>query len=158
MPKINSNGFTQRSEAKMRKQGFTIIELLIVIAVLGTLATIGLITLPGATSHARDTRRMSDLKQYQTTLETYYSSHDEYPSGSGSITGLCGDLGISSCPDDPKDSTYRYSTNGQQFTIDVELEAKTTGGQRQFFVVCSNGLSGVVLNSFSPSGGNCPSF
>lgn len=143
---------------KIKTNGFTIIELLIVIAVLSALAAVGLITLTGATNHARDTKRMSDLKQYQTALETYYSSHDEYPSGSGSVTGICGDLGTSACPDDPKSNTYRYSTNGQQFTIDVELEAKTTGGQSQFFVVCSNGLSGIVLSSFSPSNGNCPSF
>jgi len=143
---------------KIKSNGFTIIELLIVIAVIGGLATIGLVTLTGATDHARDTRRMSDLKQYQTALETYYSANDQYPSGSGSITSRCGDLGLTTCPGDPTSHTYRYSTNGQQFTIDVELEVKNTSGQRQYFVVCSNGTSGIVSNSFSPSGGSCPSF
>ncbi len=143
---------------KNKNTGFTLIELLIVVAVLGALSAVALISLTGASGHARDTRRMSDLKQYQTALETYYSSHEAYPMGSGSVTARCTDLGLTTCPNDPKGRTYRYSTNSQQFTVDVELEAKSSSGQMQFFVVCSNGTSGTVLNSFSPSGGNCPDF
>ncbi len=161
MPKIKNSlySFISPKLGLKQNQGFTLIELLIIVAVLGILSTVTLITLTGSTSHARDTRRMSDLKQYQTALETYYSSNDAYPTGTGSITDRCSDLGLgSTCPGDPKGSTYRYTTNGQQFTIDVELEGKSSTGGSQFFVVCSNGTSGIYSGTFSPSGGNCPSF
>ncbi len=73
--------------------GFTLVELLIVIAVLGVLATIGIMTFPAAQKRARDTRRRSDLKQYQTALELYANRNNSFfYDSAGSIqadTSLC---------------------------------------------------------------------
>ena len=54
--------------------GFTLLELLIVIVILGTLATFVIIRLTGGEKSARDARRRSDLRQYQTVIEAYKSS------------------------------------------------------------------------------------
>ncbi len=63
----------------MKKKGFTLIELLVVIAIIGLLATLSVVALNNARERARDSRRVSDIKQIQTALELYYNENDKYP-------------------------------------------------------------------------------
>jgi len=65
-------------------RGFTMIELLMVIAIIGLLASIVLSTLSTAQAKARDTQRLQDLRQIQTALETYRTAIGSYPS-TGSV-------------------------------------------------------------------------
>ncbi len=62
-----------------KKSGFTLIELLVVIAIIGLLATLSVVALNNARERARDSRRVSDIRQIQTALELYFNSEDEYP-------------------------------------------------------------------------------
>lgn len=61
------------------KGGFTLIELLIVVAILGLLTTIAVVFLQNARSAARDTQRVSDIKQIQKALEMYHLEYGHYP-------------------------------------------------------------------------------
>ncbi len=67
---------------KIRLQNaFTLIELLVVISIIGLLSSIVLASLNVARSKARDTQRISDIKQIQSALEMYHLDHGEYPVG-----------------------------------------------------------------------------
>lgn len=64
---------------KDNKKGFTIIELLIVIAIIGLLATISIVALNGARKKGRDAARIGNVRQIQTALELYFNDQNAYP-------------------------------------------------------------------------------
>lgn len=70
----------------LKQKGFTIIELLIVIVVIGILATLVLNTFRGVQARARDTERKADLNALGTQLEVYYTDHGYYPGGTDNST------------------------------------------------------------------------
>jgi len=69
----------------MKKKGFTLIEMLVVIAIIGLLATLILVNINRAAAKARDSRRLAEIKQIQNALAMYYVDHNAYP-----ISGNCG--------------------------------------------------------------------
>ena len=66
----------------MRKKikAFTIIELLIVIAIIGILATISVVSFGRVRANARDSQRSSKITVIAEALEKYYDKNGEYPS------------------------------------------------------------------------------
>ena len=56
-----------------RKSGFTMIELMIVIVIIGILASMGGSTYIKSMSKGRDARRISDMQEVQKGFETYYA-------------------------------------------------------------------------------------
>ncbi len=64
---------------KYSQKGFTIVELLIVIVVIGILAALVLNTFSGAQKRARDTERTGDINALATQLEVYYNDKGAYP-------------------------------------------------------------------------------
>ena len=65
---------------KKRSQGFTIVELLIVIVVIGILALLVITTYSGIQAKARNAKRQSDIASLQTQLEAFFSQNGYYPS------------------------------------------------------------------------------
>lgn len=63
-----------------RKQsGFTIVELLIVIVVIGILATLVIVTFTGIQQRARNTKRQTDINAIASHVEAYYADNGKYP-------------------------------------------------------------------------------
>lgn len=107
MSKLLSSMSTRLRE----KKGFTLLELLIVIVIIGILA---LIIVPGLASgpkRARDAQRKTDLRAVKNALETYYNDNNSYPTGA--YSGLGSTLVtayLPSLPSDPKNAgAYVYS-------------------------------------------------
>ncbi len=63
------------------EKGFTLIELLVVIGIIGLLSTLAVVALGSAREKARDSKRLSDMKQVQTALELYFTDTNAYPAG-----------------------------------------------------------------------------
>jgi len=59
--------------------GFTLVELLLVIAILGILASAVLVSLNGIRAQARDARRASDVKTLHDALALYQIDNARYP-------------------------------------------------------------------------------
>lgn len=64
---------------KRAQQGFTIVELLIVIVVIGILAGLVITTYSGIQQNARNKERTTDLKALEGQLEAFYSEKGRYP-------------------------------------------------------------------------------
>lgn len=64
---------------KNKQSGFTIVELLIVIVVIGILAALVITTFSGVQRRARNTERETDIKAVHGQVEAYYASNGVYP-------------------------------------------------------------------------------
>jgi prepilin-type N-terminal cleavage/methylation domain-containing protein len=71
-------------------KGFTIIELLIVIVVIGILAAIGFVAYGNVTKSARDSDRQADASAIAKKAEEYYASNGQYPANIAAIAALEG--------------------------------------------------------------------
>lgn len=67
-----------------RVKGFTLVELLVVMAILGILVTLIGANFRSAQIRGRDGQRKSDLKQIANALELFYNDYSFYPDADGS--------------------------------------------------------------------------
>lgn len=86
----------------MKKNAFTLIELLITISIIAALSAIGLTLFRNVQAQARDSLRKSDLQKLATALEIYYQQNNKY------IVNLDGS-DMSSCQTNPATSTFYTS-------------------------------------------------
>jgi len=108
-------------------RGFTLIEILVVVSIIGILSSILLVGLGGFRSRGRDARRLADLRQAQNGLELYYSKNANYPftaAWSAVETELKNaNIGVSKLANDPQaGKTYTYASNGQSYVLMAVLE------------------------------------
>lgn len=92
---------------KRNIKGFTIIELLIVIAIIGILAGLVLNNFQGAQAKARDVQRKTRMNSIYSKLEEYYNNNGAYPDGALSTTVLPGIDGAALT--DTSDGAIQYS-------------------------------------------------
>jgi prepilin-type N-terminal cleavage/methylation domain-containing protein len=117
------------------KKGFTLIELMVVIAIIALLTAIILTNLTGSKAKSRDTQRASDLAQIQLSIEQYFDRCNQYPTtllSTGANTGCPSGvtLGnfISKIPLDPTNTgvyVYGYATNSTytDYVLYITFEA-----------------------------------
>lgn len=144
-------------------KAFTLIELLVVISIIGILAALALVSFSSSQKQAKDTQRKSDIKQYQTVLETFASkSNGLYPSRTSATNAstLCATLGVSgNCPTDPKTGqTYEYISDGSgspnSDAANYVLWATLESQSGNYWIVCSIGKVGI--SQTVPNSSSCP--
>ena len=113
------------------KKGFTLIEILVTISIIGLLTMIGMTNFRVANQKARDGRRQGDLEQIKAALELYRTDEAAYP---GSITAgnpiqsATGTIYMNEVPTDPLSTQdYYYSSNGDTYTLCAALELDLSG-------------------------------
>jgi type II secretion system protein G len=63
------------------QKGFTLVELLIVVAIIGIVASIAIPNLANALDKAKQKRTMSDMHSIAEAIEAYHIDHASYPDG-----------------------------------------------------------------------------
>lgn len=68
-----------RHESRRRESGFTLIELIVVIAIIGILAAVAMPNMQNAPKRAREAVLKEDLYQIRSSIDQYLGDRGEYP-------------------------------------------------------------------------------
>lgn len=115
------------------RDGFTFIELLVVITIIGVIFAAGIVSYTAITRSSRDTRRKADVESIRQSLELCRSLTGVYPASVyNNITcSVTGPILLSSTPLDPKpcgtDGQYTYSPNIAAGTYTLTADCIETG-------------------------------
>jgi type IV pilus assembly protein PilA len=113
LTKLNA-GMSARNE-----KGFTLIELMIVIAIIGILAAIAIPQFSAYRKRAFNASAESDVRNLATAMEAYYVDFSKYAAGSANLSGYgyIGSSGVTvqSCAGDATSYTLRaYHGSGDK--------------------------------------------
>jgi len=108
-----------------RVDGFTLIELMVVIAIIGILASIAMPNMRRAPQQAKEAVLKEDLYQIRSSIDQYLGDHGEYPP---SLQGLVDAGYLRFMPVDP---ITKSSTSWIEIPVDVETDEdlQPTGDQ-----------------------------
>ena len=107
-----------------KTKGFSLIELLVVISIIGVLAAVLVANFMGMRERARDAQKIQDLYAIKNALRMYYNDHQSYPTCSDPGTCLNTAIGTSYMPSiNGVGYTYSVATDGDSFILKVGLEA-----------------------------------
>ena len=123
------------------KRGFTMIEILVVVTIIGILITLGIRSYNATQVKARDVRRKADLHNMAKPLEAYFNDYGVYPLdddagqivddvghsmvwGAEAFDDSNGTVYMSQLPEDPRgDRDYWYvSADGSEWALYALLE------------------------------------
>lgn len=109
-----------KTNALRKQKGFTIIEVVLVLAIAGLIFLIVFLALPQLQKSRRDTQRRNDAGRMISALESYASSNDgAYPALADVSTAISNYGG-----------TFKDPTTGSSYTF--QGTAPTTAGQIQY--------------------------
>ena len=107
---------------KQNNKGFTLLEILVVISIIGILIAIGASAYSTAQKKSRDARRTGDMKAMQNAFEQFYTVNDsEYDTCANMAAGFSSGI----LPADPKDGAYPCDGDADSYCTCAELESGT---------------------------------
>jgi general secretion pathway protein G len=125
--------YHQKSAAWFRSRaedGFTLIEIMVVILIIGLLATIVVQSLRGAIDRAKRTKAQADIQELKTALDRYYLDNGSYPTTDQGLQALVavpttGNIPtnyeeggyIQQIPRDPWGTPYFYQSDGNGYIL-----------------------------------------
>lgn len=105
------------------QKGFTLIEMLVVVAIVGLLSSVVVVGVGGAREKARDAKRIADIRQIQTYLEANYANGAYPASLPANVTPpIAGEA-------------YSYCQSGESYTAGADLE---NGGNKPLGAAASS--------------------
>lgn len=121
-------------KVRVRPQdGFTLIEIMVVMVIIGILATIVGGSFTSSQQKGRDAKRKSELSQLGRALELYFNDHERYPSDGGGLGKIyaCGAAGDSVC--EWGDETGFVDENGNIYMGEMPADPYSGRGREYFY-------------------------
>lgn len=142
------------------KYGFTLIELMVVVTIIGILTSAGILVFTNAQQNARDKARIADVHAVAKLMEQYYQENGEYfdvQTNSGNTAWVSGSMYATLTPylsghllPQPPTPTYLYA---------IRSATRATSGSNTSSFCTYTGLENLNLaNCTAPSAGvyTCP--
>jgi general secretion pathway protein G len=120
---------TRAQRRRYNQDGFTLIEIMVVILILGLLATIVVQSLRGATDKAKRVKAQADIAEIKTGLDRFYLDAGSYPTSDQGLAALVAapqsgnssnyEAGgyLQSIPKDPWGNPYFYQSDGNSYVL-----------------------------------------
>jgi general secretion pathway protein G len=128
-------------------KGFTLLELLVVISLIGLLTAIAAVNFQSTNQRARDGKRQADLEQMRTALEIARadSADNTYPTN---LNNLVTGSYLPSLPADPKSFSYVYApaADYRTYSLCAHLEKGDTSDSCGGTEACGDACNYVVKN------------
>ena len=107
-------------------RGFTLVELLIVIAIIAVLSIFGGANYIQSLKKGRDSRRKADLEQIRAALEMYRTDNTGYPEAENyaDAQDLLRPDYLTKDMADPNNGEYEYTSDGDEYELCANLEAE----------------------------------
>ncbi|OGZ02990.1 MAG: hypothetical protein A2390_01180 [Candidatus Liptonbacteria bacterium RIFOXYB1_FULL_36_10] len=112
-------------EIKSGREGFTLIEMLVVVGIIGVLASLVLVGLGPSRTASRDVKRISNVNQLRNLLEVYYLKNSKYPDSLSEATLLGYNKVVGT--EKTEQERYGYTGGGSSYTIGVNTEGDQKG-------------------------------
>ena len=134
----------RRGSSKINQSGFTIVELLIVIVVIGILAAISVVAYNGIQNRANDTAIKNDLTQMAKQARLFHAVESRYPTFEQFFTSGHENLDIS-----PTKSSYDTSVYNFYYCTDRDTATRSAGER---FGIAARSKSGKTFTVSSTEG------
>jgi len=140
-----------------KNSGFTLLEILVVIAIIAILSAVIVSAFGSARSKTRDSRRISDIKQLKGAIDNYFATNFTYPASLSELQPAF----LVTLPKDPQtNASYTYFTDapvtGKRYHLCATTEGNfSTGNGKEGLVVFSGGdlCVGTNTKTFDVAGG-----
>jgi general secretion pathway protein G len=96
-----------------KEEGFSLVELMVVIVIIGLLATIVIINVMPAADRAATTKARADIATLEQAIDIYKLDHLTYPPAAEGLQALVAGRYIRRLPNDPWGNPYRYTVPGR---------------------------------------------
>lgn len=134
----------ERAKRQSGQAGFTLVELMVVIAIIAGLATIVGVNVLGALGDADRATAQAQIRTFSTALVSYKIQFNKFP---GSLNDLVQNpknrnfLDSKTVPLDPWGNPYTYKSQGRNFTITSYGADGTPGGVDEDADISSDDLA-----------------
>ena len=109
---------SSQNVSKQRQAGMTLIEIMVVVVILGILATIVVPQILDRPDQARVQKAKQDIRSFEAALSLYKLDNFKYPTTSEGLTSLNGKY-LEKISKDPWGNDYQYISPGSSGSYDI---------------------------------------
>lgn len=132
----------KRAQAPLRQAGFTLVEIMVVVIIIGLLAGIVVPNVMDNLDKANVQKARADFSSIQTALKLYRIDNFNYPTTEQGLEALVTKTSIAPVPRNFKESGYLDSLNKDPWGNDYQYMSPADGREYDIYSLGADGVTG----------------